>query len=194
MSSKLKNKFLDIIGDIKYYKYPMFIVYCPNTYRVKGEHYLEVSKIIKPGDILLRGYSDYLDGLFIPGDYSHGALYVGDNQIIHAISDGVQYQNLIDFMRCDRIMVFRPNCSEEVISNAIQFCKNCVENKAKYDFDFKDGNDAYYCFELVVSAYKSLGVEKKRVKRFWGLYDKELYIAESFITNKSFEKIYEYNP
>ena len=40
--------------------------------------------------------------------YSHGAIYVGDGKIIHAISKGCSYINAIDFMRCDRICILRP--------------------------------------------------------------------------------------
>ena len=33
--------------------------------------------VLQPGDILLRAYTNYLDGKFIPGRFSHAALYCG---------------------------------------------------------------------------------------------------------------------
>ena len=35
---KIKKWILTIFGDIKLYKWPMFIIYCPTSYLVKGYH------------------------------------------------------------------------------------------------------------------------------------------------------------
>ena len=67
-----------MFGDIKVFKWPMFILYDPGSYRVKGEDMREVIQIIEPGDMLVRGYDNYLDGYFIPGYFSHAGLYVGE--------------------------------------------------------------------------------------------------------------------
>ena len=55
--------------------------------------------IIEPGCLILRGYEYYLDGKFIPSTrgYSHLGIYVGDNKVIHAVSEGVSEVNLIEF-------------------------------------------------------------------------------------------------
>jgi non-ribosomal peptide synthetase component E (peptide arylation enzyme) len=58
-----------MLGDIKVYSFPMWMVYAPQGYLIKGEETEEIMKIIKPGDILLRGYNDYLDGKVIKGYY-----------------------------------------------------------------------------------------------------------------------------
>lgn len=44
----------------------------------------------------------------IGGDWSHGAIYAGDNKVIHAVAEGVSEVDLIDFCKCDRIAIFRP--------------------------------------------------------------------------------------
>lgn len=191
MFRKIKSWFLTIFGDIKYYKYPMFIVYCPTTYKVKGEHYLELVDKILPGDLILRGYDDYLDGVFIPGNYSHSGIYVGNNTVIHAVAEGVSEINLIDFMRTDRIMVLRPR---EGATEAIERADFILSESAEYDFDFLDNNERYYCHELSANCYKKYNIKKIKVKRFLGLYNKELYLAESLINNSNFKIIYEYNP
>jgi hypothetical protein len=59
---KLYNGFIKFFGDIKVFKFPLFILYDPGSYKVKGEDMRQVIKIIQPGDILLRGYVNYLDG------------------------------------------------------------------------------------------------------------------------------------
>lgn len=75
---------------------------------MSGEKILEAAELLKPGDVVLRGYDHYLDGHFIKGDYSHAAVYVGKNTLVHAVSPAVCKIHLVDFMECDRIAVYRP--------------------------------------------------------------------------------------
>ena len=120
---KLWSKFLTHFGEIKIFKYPMFIVYDPKVFSITGNDILDILKLIKPGDIILRGYDMYLDGKFIPNktgysindstknigkNFSHGGIYIGNNTIIHAIAEGVSEINIIDYVQCDRIAIFRP--------------------------------------------------------------------------------------
>ena len=61
----------------------------PGGYRISGRDLRQVLDCLQPGDILLRGYEGYLDGMLIrrssrcsaqgfqPGWYTHAALYVG---------------------------------------------------------------------------------------------------------------------
>lgn len=71
---------------------------------------MDIISILEPGDIILRGYDNYLDGCFIPDplSFSHGAIYIGNGKIIHAVAEGVSETNVIEFTRCDRIAIFRP--------------------------------------------------------------------------------------
>lgn len=128
----LQTTFLKIIGDIKYHPWPLFFIYDPKGYQVKGYEVREVINLVEPGDILLRGYDKYLSSLFIPGYFSHVGLYIGNvtnddlegvNQsfpeaqmkqfgtgtqmIVHAMAQGVHMEDLIDFCRCDRLVVLR---------------------------------------------------------------------------------------
>jgi hypothetical protein len=75
--NRLVDGFIKIFGDLKIFPAPLFIVYDPGSYRVKGAHMREVMKVIEPGDILVRGYVSYLDSYFIPGYFSHVGLYLG---------------------------------------------------------------------------------------------------------------------
>ncbi len=125
----LKAVFLRIFGDIKIFKWPMFILYDPGSYQVKGEDMREVIQIIEPGDILFRGYDNYLDGYFIPGYFSHAGLYLGkvtekdkdkitsdrglkyfragDQMVIHSMAEGVFMEDILNFCRCDRMVIVR---------------------------------------------------------------------------------------
>ena len=191
---KCWSKFLTWVGNIKVFPWPFWLIYDPSDYDITGKQILEIIEIIKPGDIILRGYKQYLDGKFIPDPlkYSHGAIYVGKNQIIHAIAEGVSYENIIDFCMCDRIAIFRPKKYQR---NAIKIAKKFAKNKIKYDFGFCNGVSALYCFELAAEAYPRLNIPKQTVSKFFGLIKKKnVYLAESFFKSTDMSCIYQYNP
>jgi len=123
------GKILTVFGDIKVYKWPMFVVYAPRGYAVRGADYREAMSAARPGDLLLRGYVDYLDGYFIPGFFSHAGTYVGEltakdladaegidaealfepgpQMVVHAKAEGVLCEDLLDFCRTDRMAILR---------------------------------------------------------------------------------------
>ena len=191
---KVLSKFLTFFGDIKIFKYCFWLVYDPDDFQVGGKTVLNVIKTIKPGDIILRGYNKYLDGKFIPSKtkYSHGAIYIGEGKIIHAIAEGVLETNIIDFTRCDRVAIFRPEFHQK---DAIEKAKQFLENKVPYDFGFKRGVSALYCFELCGECYNMFDIPKYTVKKFFGLIKrKNVYLADSFFNSPNFKCVLDYNP
>ena len=94
---KIWSKFLTMFGNIKVFKWPFWIVYDPDDYQVTGQNVLDILNILKPGDIVIRGYNKCLDGKMIPNfknniigiGFSHGAIYIGNNIIVHAAAEGV---------------------------------------------------------------------------------------------------------
>jgi hypothetical protein len=131
----LYERIVTVLGDILVYRWPMFLLYNPSGYRVKGEDVRELIDRIRPGDILVRGYDNYLDGRIIPGYFSHVGLYLGDvtqadadavarvsqgllpggkprvktgkDMVIHALAEGVLTEDVINFCRCDYMAVLR---------------------------------------------------------------------------------------
>ncbi|WP_242342008.1 hypothetical protein [Anaeromyxobacter terrae] len=125
---RLRDALLDVLGDVKVFRWPMWIVYDPGSYRVKGRDARAVIDCVRPGDVLVRGYDAYLDGKLIPGLFSHAGLYlgrtthadralapadardrlaIGEQIVIHAIAEGVLTEDVLDFCRCDRLVVLR---------------------------------------------------------------------------------------
>ena len=162
MFTWLKETFLTIFGKIKVSKYPMWLSYSPTTYKVKGEQYRQAVEVLKPGYVIGRGYDDYLDGWFIPGDYSHTCICSANNElyqyVIHAMSQGVFQQDLIDFLKCDRFVIFKP---KKYLQKAVKIAKSLIGQK--YDFSFKSGNGRYYCHELTRSCFPDLDVKETKV-------------------------------
>ena len=141
----------------------------------------------------MRGYKHYADGKFIPSKsgWSHGAVYVGDWKIAHAVASGVQFIDAIEFARCDRIAVLRPRKNAK---SAVRKANKFVKNNVPYDFFFQYGSSLLYCFELCGECYSRLDIKKKHISSFLGLFKKNVYLAESFFESPDFELIMEYNP
>jgi len=127
-------------------------------YKVKGEDVREILNTLKPGDILIRRYNHYISGLLIPGYFTHAAIYIGDNKIIHAVGEGVISEDIITFCRCDDVAIIR--ClNKDMIDYAINFAKH--ELGKGYDFNFNTDNpDEYYCTEFVYDAFQKPMMER----------------------------------
>lgn len=194
---KCWHKFLDIFGDIKVTKYPLWVLYDPDEYSVTGVQQLEILNNIKPGDVLLRGYDNYIDGYFIPeddvhGKYSHAGIYVGENEVVHAISPTVTKCNVLDFLRCDRIAILRPVNMN--VPYAIKMANDYAAQKIAYDFDFVQNNSQLYCFELCAKCYQESNIKTISAKILKGLIRrKECFLASSFFNSTNFKIVYEHN-
>lgn len=188
MFSWLKRKILTIFGRIKISKYPMWLSYCPTTYKVRGEQYREAVEVLESGYVIGRGYDSYLDGYFIPGDYSHTCLCskIGEWEqfVIHSMAHGVFQQDLIDFLRCDRFVIFKP---KKCLRKAVNIAKKLIGKP--YDFSFKEGNGKYYCHEMTAKCFPDLNIKPVKIA-----FGKEAYTIQSFIDSPDFEIVYEYNP
>lgn len=184
----LKEKILTIFGKIKVSKYPLWLTYNPSTFQAKGDQYRKAVEILEPGYIIGRGYEDYLDGYFIPGDYSHScicsSMLTNGQKIIHSMAYGVFEEDLIDFLRCDRFVIFKP---KKCLKKAVKIAKSLIGKK--YDFDFDLENNKYYCHEFCATCYPDLDIKPIKTK-----YGKEAYTIDSFINSKDFEIVYEFNP
>jgi len=215
--SSFRNGFLKIFGDIKIFKFPFFLLYDPGSYKVKGHEIRQVIESIKAGDIMVRGYSNYLDGYFIPGFFSHAGLYLGTTGknnvvvpdcieskfyegkqvVIHSMAEGVFMEDVINFCKCDYLLILRRNPKVEPEVNFEDDFKLVFEKAMKnlgkeYDFkfDFSDiGNLSctelvYVCNDHFLEKY-NVRLKKKRV-----LFTKRtMLIPDDFVT-KEFEIVF----
>ncbi len=186
----IKDKFLTFFGDIKVFKYPFWIVYDPCQYQVEGSKLREVLHTLKAGDILCRGYVNYLDGYFIPGKYSHSGIYVGGDTVIHSVAEGVCKCDVLDFLQCDCACIVRPK-DHKAITLAIDRAHGYLGTN--YDFNFSAGDEALYCHELSARCYREKKITKHIPKLLWGLIKgkEAVYLAESFIESEEFEVVME---
>ena len=181
---------LTIFGDIKVFRWPLFVIYQPTSFRVKGFDTRAIMANIQPGDVVMRAYDDYLDGYFIPkgsSGCSHSGVYIGANKIVHSIAEGSSIIDIIDFCRCDKIIVLRPDSGQEW---AIEHAKKCADANIPYNFDFVPGPGKYYCHEFTASCYPELNIEPLSRKIFGFLSSPIAFLADSFYVNKHFTKTY----
>jgi len=139
--------FMNWFGDIKIFKSPMFIVFGNTSYKMKGPHERAVLNIIKKGDVLLRRYEKFISGRLIPGFYTHAAVYIGDDRVIHAIGKGVCNEDILTFMHCDYVAVLRPPEGTDADKTS-KLALECVGLPYDWAFEFKNDH-RYTCTELV---------------------------------------------
>ena len=152
MRVQLPKFMIKFAGNAYFHKYPMFFVYKPDIHRVRGPQVRQILNTVEPGDVLYRRHDGYLNTICTPGYYGHVGLYVGGDQVVHALGKGIIEEDIINFCRADAVGVSEVvGASEEQISDAIDFAKSQIGKE--YDFTFTAGDDVYNCTELIDAAY-----------------------------------------
>ncbi|GAG07388.1 unnamed protein product, partial [marine sediment metagenome] len=147
---KIPQWIIEFTGHTMLHKYPPFVIYRPDIHKVRGPDVRLVLDIVRKGDILLRRFDGYLNTLLTPGYWGHAGIYVGDNQVVHAVSEGVISEDILNFCRADAVCVLSIcGISWERILSAIEKAKTAADQNIEYDFDFCGNNESYYCTELV---------------------------------------------
>jgi hypothetical protein len=123
--------------------------------RVQGLHVVEALKVARPGHVLMSRTLGELTNLFIPGFWSHGAIYAGDAWVLEAVGDGVRLTDLVTFMTTkDYVAICAPRfATEEQQGFAAAWARQQLGRP--YDYAFSSGNKAFYCFELTYAAYQA---------------------------------------
>ncbi len=130
----------------------LFILWGSTHYKMKGIEMRKVMNNLQVGDILLRRYDRYVSGWFIKGYYKHAAIYVGDNQIVHATTFDIFKEDILTFLRCDAVAVLRiKDLQEPEKKHAVERATSFIGHG--YDFDFKHSDKRYYCTSLVRWCY-----------------------------------------
>ncbi len=167
---KLKKWIFRFIGDVKWagILHPFWFVINATTFRLKGQHYRDLSAIIQPGDILIRRFEGYIDKWLIPGWWNHAGIYVGEvdgksHKVVHAISDGVVVDDLIDFMRTDHMIVLRAEDWRR--GDAVKRATNAIGSDYDFAFDFNE-TLRFSCTELISHCFPGIINGKKRFGRY----------------------------
>lgn len=155
---KIKSKIIAVLSDVRVYK-GGFILFGDSSYKIKGPHMRRILSLIRPGDVLLRRYSNYLGSVTIPGYFSHAAILVDTCNVVHMLGDGVTKEDILTFMRCDDLMILRIK-DDSKVNSAIAMVYDILYRGIKYDYNFDNLPKRMYCTELVDVCYGNI-IRKK---------------------------------
>lgn len=154
-------------------------IHAPFTHkRITGLHYYSLKSVLKPGVILLTYTRGEFTNLFIPGEFTHAAMYHGvvypeigndtarTHLIVEAIGKGVVTKDLVSFMLTkDRVVALKPLfCTPDIDKQASDIAYSMVGKP--YDYFFDSGSEAFYCSELVNYSYSAACTENKFTNPF----------------------------
>jgi len=145
--TKMKHGAIAFTGHTMVTKSPPWVIIHPDQHKVKGRDVRSILGVLDPGDILLRRFDGYLNTIFTPGFWGHGAVYLGNNEIGHAVGTGTCTEDILDFCRCDAVAVLElvGGDRDRIVTQA----RLMASMHIGYDYDFMGTNDTYYCTEYV---------------------------------------------
>lgn len=201
----IKQAFMSALGNFRFTSKFPYIERWGDPYEITGWMIRQCEQMLKPGDILLRRYNGALLSCFIPGRYSHSAIYAGDGVVIHALGDGVQKTDLIDFLRCDGYAILRCNRenAEEFAAKAVEIAKSYIGYDYDYEMniceDYKNKEEvtkrtkSVYCHELTRSCYPELNIDPIAPMIWNGCIrsSKKQFLAQSFLDSEDLKLVWD---
>ena len=192
---KVKRALLPFLTNLRVSKTPFWMMYQPQDYKVKGQDIQKISKVIQPGDIILRGFDKkFLDGLMVPNKfgYTQSGIYIGFNRVIHMTTKGISNSHLYDYCAADKIFIVRP-CGDKY--KAVRLAKQYLYNEIPYDYFCKQGEKSLYCHQFCVQCYPDLKFKSVNCR----LFKIELpswygtcYIDDSLIDPKNIQTVWSF--
>lgn len=126
--------------------------------KIRASHIRQLLALVHPGDVILRRYIWYVDSHLIPGEYSHSMPVIDANTVMHATSDGVCREDIIDAVKdCDGFVLLRPRYEPGMAACAISFAEGMEGRDYDWLFD-AESKDAFYCHELSFYALQAAGL------------------------------------
>lgn len=147
----VKSFIVSFIADIRIYNGGI-ILFGDSHYNIKGPHVRNIIDTLEPGDVLLRTYNNYLGSILTKGYWSHAAMYIGDNNVVHMLGEGITTEDILTFTRCDDVAILRSKAAG-LIQPAIEKANNYMADGIAYDYNFDKLPDKFYCTEFVWQCY-----------------------------------------
>jgi uncharacterized protein YycO len=124
-----------------------------------------LNPLIRPGDVFVTRKECAVTNYFLPGFWPHAAMYVGNDQVVESLKDGVRVRNMDSPLGNDCLAVIRPTLTEPEIGMAIDRAHQHVGKPYDFDFDFTR-SDRMVCTEVVYRSYQGIGgIEFELTKR-----------------------------
>lgn len=133
-----------------------------DPYPIKAKHLEIIHPQLQRGDIILTRRNGYVSNYFIPGYWTHSALYIGtsgkkyiknDHAVIEALSEGITCRSLKESLQVDAFIILRPCITKIKIDKAINNAFDHIGKPYDFDFDFNT-LDKVSCTELIYLSYR----------------------------------------
>ncbi len=140
--------------------------------RVTARILEDISKRLKPGDILITRHDDAMSNLFLPGFWPHAALYIGRRDereklglpatgddaitVLEAKKDGVRFRELRETLSVDAFLILRPKVSPEELREALTRALSHEGKLFDFIFDFRKA-ERLACTEVVYRSFHGIG-------------------------------------
>lgn len=120
--------------------------------------FLAAKKLLKRGDIVLVGGLRRLSSIFISGPLTHCLIFIGENNFIHSVADGVEPATFDQvFAEYDTMLILRlDHGNKSQIDKMIAFAKKQIGKP--YDYDMVHDDSKFYCSELLYFAFHHAGL------------------------------------
>lgn len=138
-----------------------------------------VQRTVRAGSILLGVKAGWLANRLTPGETSHGALCINDQQVAEMVGEGFRVVNLMDFVwHYSRVIVLScMNWDEEYVADVV--IPTCHKyEKVPYDHGFKPGARSLYCFELI----EACDPDGRLHLQYESLFGRKLITGDSILT------------
>lgn len=126
------------------------------------------------GDILISKNHLRLTNLFIPGYWSHAAIYDGQ-KVIEAVGTGVQEVHPVEWLlKCNDFAILRPQAELTAQAQTVMFTWLRMQIGKPYDYMFNLGaHKEWYCSELAFYAWNYVEeiipwTQSFTLRRTWG--------------------------
>jgi uncharacterized protein YycO len=159
---KLYRRTINWLMSTRLYKYLLkhvipYIRFTTYYTSLRGKKYHLLYNILQAGDVLLTIDRKKLTTILIPGDFSHAAMCISKDGVWETSEmthDDYTKSTFFDVCKeSDRVVIMRPNLSQQEIDSAIEKCKSF--EGAAYDSSFDLGIKTLYCSELIYQSYEN---------------------------------------
>jgi hypothetical protein len=144
--------------------------------------------LMQPGMVILSHKKFELTNWFIRGYWTHAAIFIGDNNIIEAVSKGVVIKDLETFVNTvDDFIILKPKfCDPDVMKEAVDFLKATVGRP--YNFTFRSREESFYCSELVYRAYSQTSkwkhVREQYHEKIWSYHSDRILVPQNILESE----------
>jgi len=172
---KVVRRLIFFFGDLRRLQKFPFLTWDVSEHLIDYNEIENMLHLLRPGDVILHRDRGYASNFFIGGAMTHAGLYIGNKQLVEAISEGVKRRHVTHILHSDYAIVLRPQLSDR---QKAQACGEALQLQGcPYDvmFDFCDENDRmnilekneiqpFCCTEIPHFVYMpyDLGINRRR--------------------------------